>query len=121
MLWEYLKGDVAVFNNQQPHYQGQPAPNKPPNNNYYQSIQGLAITCAIICTFLFGPLLGEWSAPFISDLITDIYGAQWIEGGLFIWKALCIALVFFLTRAFVVAAIVSFGIGIATRFPLLLA
>ncbi len=97
--------------------QGPPRPGGP--DNYYSSIKGLAITCAMICTLLMGPLLGEWTQAPVSRLIEDIYGWEWIEHGLFIWKGLCFALVFFLTRAFVVAAIVSLGIGILQRFPIL--
>ena len=98
-------------------------PQGPPRHggpdNYYSSIKGLAITSAIICTLLMGPLLGKWTEPFITQLITDLYGYEWVRYGVFIWQGLMLALVFFLTRAFVVAAIVSLGIGILNRFPLL--
>ena len=99
------------------HPSGYPQPSR--SNNYYSSIKGLAITCAIICTLLLGPLLGEATEDWITNQIISIYGYEWLDPGIFLWKALCWALVFFLTRAFVVAAIVAFGIGLAHRFPLL--
>lgn len=99
-------------------YSQTPRPNGA--QNYYSSIQGLAITSALICTLLLGPLLGQWTEPYIAKLIAEIYGPEWLDPGLFVWKLLAIAFVFFITRAFVVAMIIAFGIGLAARYPLLI-
>lgn len=108
--------------NQYPNQQGGFPSQRPSggHNNYYSSIKGLAITCAIICTLLLGPLLGKWTEPYIMNLIIDIYGYEWVAEGVWIWKGLMLALIFFITRAFVVAAIVALGIGLAQRWPVLL-
>lgn len=107
-----------MFQNQQ---YGAPQQQPGGANNYYASVKGLAITCAIICTLLAGPLLGHWTEEWITGLIEQIYGEEWIELGLPVWKGLCFAFVFFATRAFVVAAIVAGGVGLAQRLPLLAA
>ncbi|NOR70837.1 MAG: hypothetical protein GQ532_14285 [Methylomarinum sp.] len=91
------------------------------NNNYYSSITGLAITCAIACTLLLAPWLANSTEGFARQLIFDFYGKDFIDIGLFIWQLLCFSFVFFITRAFVVAMIVSLGIGLAQRFPMLMA
>ncbi len=98
-------------------------PQRPPqqSNNYYSSITGLAITCAIACTLLLAPWLANSTEGFARSLILDFYGKDFIDIGLFIWQILCFAFVFFVTRAFVVAMIVSLGIGLAQRFPMLMA
>jgi hypothetical protein len=93
----------------------------PSSSSYYSSIQGLAITCAIACTLLAAPWLANNTEDFAEGLILNFYGQEFLDFGVFIWKALCFGFVFFITRAFIVAAIVAFGVGLAQRFPMLIA
>lgn len=88
-------------------------------NNYYTSIQGLAVTSAIICTLLLTPFLGRWTEAFIAELVTDLYGPEWSSWGVVIWKVLLGGLVFYTTRAFLLAALVAVSIAVIQRFPLL--
>jgi len=109
------------MSNQYPQQGGYPPPSgHKQQSNYYESIQGLAIVCAIACTLLTAPLLALETEEWARNLIIKFYGHDWEELGVFVWKALCFAFVFFITRAFVVAMIVAMGIGLAQRFPMLL-
>ncbi len=94
---------------------------RPPNqSNYYSSIEGLAIVCAIACTLLTAPLLTVATDEWARALILKFYGHGLVDFGILVWKLLCFAFVFFLTRAFVVAMVVAMGVGLAQRFPMLL-
>lgn len=110
-----------MFPPQNPQQGGFPQGSPPTNNNYYSSIQGLAVTCAIACTLLLAPWLANSTEGFAEKLIIDFYGHNFVDIGLFVWQLLCFSFVFFITRAFVVAAIVAFGVGLAQRFPMLMA
>jgi len=95
------------------------------NNNYPQggsprsgAIQNLAMVISIIATLVCAPLLGNFTENWASKIIIESYSAEYLEIGLFVWKALIYALVYYAAQAFLVGAIVSLLLAIASRLPM---
>jgi hypothetical protein len=98
-------------------------PQPPTQSNYYQSIKGLSLVCAVISVLLAAPILAEVTEDFAREFILSYYGdfgKEYLEGGVILWKLLCTAIIFYLSRAFVTGLIVSLGIALAGRFPALI-
>lgn len=111
-----------MFNQQYPPQGGGGFPssgNK--RGNYYESVRGLAIVIAIISTLICAPILSNWTEEWIGQLIIKSYGVEFLDIGQFIWSSLMYALVYYAAKAFLIGAIVSAGLALATRMPMLAA
>lgn len=87
------------------------------NNNYYESIQGLAIVLAIATTLIVAPYLNNLTADFIKSIFIENYGSDLAEFLCWVWEALVFGFTFFLARAYVTAAVITMGLWIAARIP----
>lgn len=89
------------------------------SNNYYDSIQGLAMVLAIATTLVSAPYLNNFTADFVRELFISNYGAQMGDFLCMVWEALVYGFTYFLAKAYVTAAVVTIGLWLAARIPAL--
>lgn len=116
--------EVNMFNQQ--HYPpagggGFPPPSGNKGGNYYEAIRGLAIVIAILTTVICAPYLCNLTDEWIEQFIVANYGESFVDIGKFIWDSLLYALVYYAAKAFLVGAIVTAGLTLATKMPMLAA
>lgn len=98
---------------------GVPQDPTPQNNNYYESIQGLAMVCAVATTLIAAPYLNNFTADFVYALFLENYGEGIARFLGFFWEALVYAFVFYLSKIYVVAAVTTIALWLAARIPAL--
>ena len=85
-------------------------------NIFMSSVVGLANTVAVVVTFFGAPELWRRTVGFVQDTTYRMNGAAWVDFATFAWFIICVALVFFISRASVGTALIFGGLAIVTRF-----
>lgn len=84
-------------------------------NIFMSSVTGLANTVAVIVTFFGAPQLYQRSVGFVQNMTYQTYGAGLVDFVGFVWFLICVALVFYLSRASIGTALIFGGMAIVSR------
>ena len=83
---------------------------------FISSITGLANILAVVITFIGAPPLYSRTIDWVQRFTAAHYGYGWQDVTSLAWFAVCLCLVFFISRASVSTALVMGGLALATRF-----
>ena len=84
-------------------------------NIFGSSLIGLANTLAVVCTFLVTPTLYGRTIDWVQRYTALNYGYGWEDLVSFAWLLVCIALVFFISRASISTALIAGGLALMSR------
>ena len=83
---------------------------------FMSSVTGLANTLAVIVTFIGAPSLYGGTVDWVQRYTASNYGHGWEDLTGVVWFAVCVCVVFFISRASISTALVMGGLAVATRF-----
>ncbi|MGJ8530097.1 hypothetical protein [Maritalea sp.] len=85
-------------------------------NVFMSSVVGLANTVAVIATFFGAPELWRRTVGYVRETTYQLNGPAWVDFATIAWFAICVALVFYISRASIGTALIFGGLAIVTRF-----
>lgn len=83
---------------------------------FLSSVTGLANTLAVVVTFIGAPALYGETVDWVQRFTASNYGYGWEDLTGAAWFAVCVCVVFFVSRASISTALVMGGLAVATRF-----
>ena len=85
-------------------------------NIFMSSVVGLANTVAVIVTFFGAPELWRRTVGYVRETTYQMNGPAWVDFATMAWFVICVALVFYVSRASIGTALIFGGLAIVTRF-----